>query len=556
MRKSFKNFIFYIWHSLGLPEPTPVQYDIADYLQFGPRRAQISAFRGVGKSYLTAAFVVWTLWNNPQEKIMVISAGKDRADAFSIFVKSLIENNDFLHHLKADRNKNQRDSNVSFDVGPATPSGSPSVKSVGITGQMTGSRANIIIADDIEVVGNSATHELREKLARLVTEFDAVLSPDGRIIYLGTPQNEMSLYNTLYNRGYDMRIWTARVPSEQQAQGYGAKLAPFIREMMKEKPVGAPVDPKRFDEEDLAERELSYGKSGFALQFMLDTSLSDALKFPLKLNDLIIYPVHPKDAPEEIYWTQNPLMRLKDLPNVGTAGQHYYAAEVIPEGASKMPYDAKVMTIDPSGRGEDETSYSVGFLAAGNIYCPDSGGFVGGYDDKTLESLCYIAKKHQVNEVVVESNFGDGMFTKMLTPIMNRIYPCVITEVRHNTQKERRIIDALEPVLNQHRLIIDPAVIIEDYQSAVERYTPEKATHYMMMYQMTRLSKDRGALRHDDRLEALAMMVQYFTDMLDNDQHNNAEKRKEQALDAMLENFMRECNQNSGKNKPIRLWRM
>lgn len=552
MRKSFKNFCFYIWNSLGLPPPTSVQYDIADYLQYGPRRRQIVAFRGVGKSYLTSAYAVWRLWNDPQRKLMCASAGKDRAIDFSVFVKAIINDNPFLHHLKANKKAGQRDSFVLFDVGPATPSGSPSVKSVGITGQLTGSRADTIIADDIETPANSATHELREKLGRLVTEFDAVLKPDGEVIYLGTPQNEMSLYNTLYQKGYDMRIWTARIPSELQGQSYGAKLAPFIRDLMEEKPSGTPVSP-RFDEEDLAQRELSYGRSGFALQFMLDTSLSDALKFPLKLNDLIIAPVHPENAPQEIYWSQNPLLKLKELPNVGTAGQFYYASESL-ENIQRMPYDYRVMTIDPSGRGTDETSFCVGFMAAGNIYCPESGGYVGGYEDKTLEALCYMAKKHKVNEIVVESNFGDGMFTKMLSPILNRIYPCSLEEVRHNTQKELRIIDSLEPVLNQHRLTLDPSVIDNDYNSAIDRYTPEKSTSYMMMYQMTRLSKDRGSLRHDDRLEALAMMVHYFTEMLDHDQTNNSKDRAEEALDTMLNNFMDECNQTSPEDT-IRLWR-
>src|SRR5690349_19590322 len=84
-RKDFRKFIFMLWKHLNLPDPTEIQYDIAKYLQHGPRRAIIEAFRGVGKSWLTAGFVVWTLWNNPQLKILVVSASKDRADQFSTF---------------------------------------------------------------------------------------------------------------------------------------------------------------------------------------------------------------------------------------------------------------------------------------------------------------------------------------------------------------------------------------------------------------------------------------------------------------------------------------
>ena len=255
MKKDFRNFAAHIWMELGLPPLTPVQNDIAEYLQHGPKRLQVSAFRGVGKSYLTAAFVCWLLWRDNELKIMVISAGKDRADAFAIFVRNMIKDTPLLKHMEPDKSKGERATQNIFDIRGCKASGSPSLKSVGISGQLTGSRADIIIADDIEVVSNSATHDLREKLARLVTEFDAVLTPRGRIIYLGTPQTELSLYNTLYQRGYDMRIWTALIPSEKEAAGYGAKLAPFVRELMLTVPEGTTTDPKRFTDEDLAERK-------------------------------------------------------------------------------------------------------------------------------------------------------------------------------------------------------------------------------------------------------------------------------------------------------------
>lgn len=162
----FRKFVYVVWKHLNLPDPTPVQYDIASYLQFGPKRSVIEAFRGVGKSWLTSAFVCWVLLNDPQKKILVVSASKERADAFSTFVKRLISEVPILQHLQA--GSEQRDSMVAFDVGPAKPDHSPSVKSVGITGQLTGSRADIIVADDVETPGNSATQTMRDKLSELV----------------------------------------------------------------------------------------------------------------------------------------------------------------------------------------------------------------------------------------------------------------------------------------------------------------------------------------------------------------------------------------------------
>ena len=164
MREDFKVFLTLVWKELSLPRPTRAQLAIADYLQHGPKRLQISAFRGVGKSWITAAFVLWVLFNDPDKKIMVISASKERADNFSIFCQKLIIDISWLNFL-GPKDSDQRWSRISFDVGPAKPHQAPSVKSVGITGQMTGSRAHLMIFDDVEVPANSETDICRAPAA-------------------------------------------------------------------------------------------------------------------------------------------------------------------------------------------------------------------------------------------------------------------------------------------------------------------------------------------------------------------------------------------------------
>jgi len=555
MKKDFRNFCHVIWMHLELPPLTPIQNDICTYLQYGGDRTQIIAFRGVGKSYVTAAFVCWLLWKDIEKKIMVVSAGRDRADAFAIFVRNIIRDVPFLKHLEPDKSKGERATQNIFDVAGVKPSGSPSVKSVGITGQLTGSRADVIIADDIEVVSNSTTHDLREKLARLVTEFDAVIKPSGKIVYLGTPQTELSLYNVLYTKGYDMRIWCARIPTEKQASDYGAKLAPIIRTFMQTIDAGRSTDPLRFDDEDLARRELSYGRSGFALQFMLDTSLSDGDKFPLKISDLIIMSSSGNKLPEEVYWTNNPLNVLKEPPNVAMAGQKYYSPERLSD--ERTAPQMVILSIDPSGRGKDESGYTVLELLNGNMFCRKQGGILGGYSDEALGELANIAMAYKVNKIVVESNFGDGMFTQLLKPHVHKIYPCEIEETHVTAQKELRIIDALEPVMNQHRLIFDQKVIQDDYDSARANYSPDKAPQYMLFYQLSRLSKERGSLRHDDRLDSLAQAVKYFLDYLDVNQEFQKDQRKSDSVDRVLEQFSKDwMDEHGGSNRnSIRLWR-
>ena len=537
---NFKNFLYLCWKHLSLPDPTPVQYDIADYLQSTDKRLVIEAFRGVGKSWITSAFVCHQLLLNPQKNILVVSASKTRADDFSTFTQRLISEMPLLQHLIP--RDNQRHSKVSFDVAPAKASHAPSVKSMGITGQLTGSRADIIIADDVESANNSQTQLMRDRLSETVKEFDAIIKPNtGRIIFLGTPQNEMSLYNTLEERGFKTKIWTALVPNKTQRISYGHKLADIIQG-----DEGKPTDPKRFDEIDLMERLSSYGRSGFNLQFMLDTSLSDQNRYPLKLNDLIVASGSStwKEAPAKIQWASG-TQQMKDIdpdiPNVGLKGDYWVAPLMMSEEYTK--FEGTVMSIDPSGRGEDKTAYAVLKMLHGVLYLTSIGSLDGGYSEDTMARLSNIAKKHGVNYVVIESNFGDGMATQLLKPIMAKIHPCEIEEVRHNIQKEKRIIDTLEPLMNSHRLVIDDLLIHEDFKNEPD---------HQLFRQMTRLTRDKGSLRHDDAIDALSMAAKYWVDRMDRDQTLSYNQHKEELLDRELERFMEHSiGRTQGKDRWI-----
>ena len=530
--RDFRNFLFVVWSHLNLPEPTPVQYDIAEYLQSDEKRIVIEAFRGAGKSYITSAFACHQLYLNPEVKILVVSASKIRADDFSTFTMRLIQDMPLLQHLAP--KEGQRQSKISFDVGPASASHSPSVKSAGITGQLAGSRADIIIADDIEIPNNSLTQTMRDKISEAVKEFDAVLKPDGRVVYLGTPQTEMSLYEVLPERGYRVRIWPSRYP--KGTVKYGGKLAPFIMDRLAEDSeyVGKPTDPKRFNDEDLLERELSYGRSGFSLQFMLDTSLSDANRYPLKLEDLIVMDVDNEKAPEKIIWGRD-REKIVDIPNVGLPGDFYYRP--LDTVGDYVNYTGSVLAIDPSGRGKDETAYAVVKMLNGTLHLIDFGGIEGGYNDTVLKTISVIAQRYRVNYILVEANFGDGMFTELLKPVLTKVYPCTIEEVKHNIQKEKRIIDTLEPIMNQHRLVVDQKALEKDY-SSVQHYPPEKQAKYMLAHQMTRITREKGALVHDDRIDVLSMAVAYWVEQMAADVDMEMKARKDDMLDKELERFM------------------
>jgi hypothetical protein len=507
------------------------------------------AFRGVGKSWITSAFVVHQLLLDPSKNILVVSASKNRSDDFSTFTLRIIQEIPILQGLKP--SENQRFSKIAFDVGPAPASHAPSVKSLGISSQLTGSRADIIVADDVEVANNSATQGMRDKLDEQVKEFDAIIKPldSSRIIFLGTPQCEDSIYNKLRERGYKSRIWSSEYPDDTEAiNNYGGDLAPLIADNITPETIGTSTEPLRFTDLDLEERKMSYGRTGYALQFMLNPKLSDADRYPLKINDLVVMDIDVDVAPEKVVWSSDPDNADRELPNVGLAGDRFRRpANTV---GDMIPYTGSVLSIDPSGRGKDETGYAVVKMLNGQLFVPDAGGIRGGYDTKTLQQLVAIAKDNKVNKVVIESNFGDGMFMELIKPLFRTTYPVTIEEVRHNKQKELRIVDTLEPVLNSHRLIVDPTVINNDYRSALS-YPIEQQTRYMLMYQLSRITKDRGSLVHDDRLDALSIAVGYWVQQMAADVNQSMIDRQQELMEEELTKFTDSFHKRSNNKTAI-----
>jgi hypothetical protein len=528
----FRYFLIITWRHLNLPDPTPVQLEIAEYLQHGERRKIIQGFRGVGKSWITSTYVVWRLRMNPQLKFLVVSASKDRADNFSTFTMRLINEMPLLSPLIPQ--DHQRNSKISFDVAPASADHAPSVKSQGVLGQMAGSRADEVIADDCEVPNNSFTQPMRDKLAESVKEFDAILKPGGKITFLGTPQVENSLYLTLEERGYTTRIWTARYP--EYKNNYGDRLAPRLQRNLTEGTVKPrdPVDPERFSDIDLMEREASYGRSGFNLQFMLDTTLSDQDRYPLKINDLVISSVNQEYAPEKVIWSNSPEYALTDLPCVGFNGDRFYRPAQ--EFGDFIEYTGSVMFVDPSGKGKDQTAISCVKMLNGNLYVTECLGLSGGYSDRVLERISKIARDNKINTIIVEQNFGGGMFAELLKPFLMRYHPCELKDVRNTKTKELRIIDTLEPVMNSHRLIIDRKVIEKDFRSNSNE-PPERRLKLQLVYQLSRISRHRGSLVHDDLVDSLAGAVAYWTEYMAQDEDKNIRNRKDQLLMTHLQNW-------------------
>lgn len=195
--------------------------------------------------------------------------------------------------------------------------------------------------------------------------------------------------------------------------------------------------------------------------------------------------------------------------------------------------NVSIRKVGPCSLSKDETGWCVLYLLNGYIYLMDAGGFRGGYDDVTLDKLAKKAKEWSVNECVIEGNFGDGMFLKIFSPVLTKLHQCALVEVKSSGQKEVRIADVLEPVMGAHKLVVSDSAISNDYKTARN----QDGTHdvkYSLFYQMTRLTRDRGALAHDDRLDALAIGVAYFVEAMSKNSETGADDLIEEWLEEQM----------------------
>tara|TARA_R100001082_G_scaffold10705_1_gene5868 strand:- start:1263 stop:1871 length:609 start_codon:yes stop_codon:yes gene_type:complete len=161
-----------------------------------------------------------------------------------------------------------------------------------------------------------------------------------------------------------------------------------------------------------------------------------------------------------------------------------------------------------------------------------------GYSDRTLLDILKGCKKFNVTSLVIETNFGDGIVSELFRKHLQQTKQHInVEEIRANVRKEDRIIDALEPILNQHRLVVDRSVIEWDYNSNKDA-APEERLQYMLFYQMSRMCREKGAVKHDDRLDCLAQGVKYFTDAFGISALEAIKTRKKEEWNSMLEDFL------------------
>ena len=557
---SFVPFLHDVMEELGF-DTTEIQEDIAGYIAYGPQYIMVQAQRSQAKTTIAAAYAVFCLIHSPAHRVLIISAGGTQAMEISTLIVRIIMTMDVLDCLRPDKMAGDRTSTEAFDVHHSLKGvdKSPSVACVGIDSNLQGKRADLLIPDDIESSKNSATAVQRAKLLHLTKDFISICQY-GRIVWLGTPQTMDSIYNSLPARGVAVRIWPGRYPTAKQMEFYGDKIAPIILNRLRANPdlakgggylgnQGQPLDPDMpgLDEAGLQKKERDQGEAYFQLQHMLNTTLSDALRYPLKPEKLVMMRTDMLRAPINV------VRGMLSTHMVDRAVHGFPFKLSIPATASQehQKFDSIWAYVDPApgGANADETAYAIGGFLSGNVFVLSAGGVPGGYEIEKLEWLAKHMAKFKVDGITIEKNMGFGAFRQVWTPILRKHLQCQLDDDLVTGMKEGRIINTLSPLMGRGGLIIDEAVIEEDEERS-SGYNPNLRQSYSLFFQLAKMTQTRNALVHDDRVDALEGLVRHFVPAIAQDQEKLLEAARKKAYEEMIRDPIGHGRYSHTSNKP------
>ena len=258
---------------------------------------------------------------------------------------------------------------------------------------------------------------------------------------------------------------------------------------------------------------MSKGDSLFQLQYMLDTSKADMNRFPLRLSDLIVSPdFKPASCREEYRRTNS---EYSFAVKEGKGSDRLYVSEA---DGFEVPYTKIILALDPAGAGADSFSYHILGTRNSFVFSIAHGRWATGLNRQVMHDIQAMTAKYRVNEIIVETNFGDELILNMLRP--NVRVPVI--PVKHSTQKERRIISTLEPLLNQRKLVVGEDFIQDD----------------VLMSQFCNLTTARGCLKHDDDIDVLSIGVKHLNQNLNINLKAMRDAEYQERLDQEIDKMM------------------
>jgi hypothetical protein len=548
-----------VWRHMGRDSFAPIETleeRIVLYLAQGKPFKVLLAFRGLGKTTFSQVIdVAWHAYRDPNRRFIIVSKSEPHAVKYLRGVKNIFARVPFLRHLLP--RGTCRDGATQLDFGAAEPNTQPSITALGVGGQLEGNRAHHIVADDVETKRNSMTRESQAEVRHLCAEFPNILykSADAgapvdpcKITYLGTIKTPETIYGILTRPevGFEGRGYPIVYPGPHEDV---LCLAPELKADLaagRAKP-GDAMCPSRFPLTEVAKLRaanlIATDDDGdpidFPMENMLIAKLTGEDRYPFKLRDFIVAPfkVDRDKAPLTIIWgtakSGGESTRAPIPVDVAPSSEDCFLHPFYVDSDSFAPYTGTRARVDPAGGGKDKVGLSIAGHLSGFIWVKHVAGLEGGASAANMDTIAHSLRTHGATICLVEPNFGGDSFANLLQVHCNRLmlkpgadalYPngwaCSVELAETSSgQKELRMIGHLKPALDSHRVVLDPAV----------------AADLDLQRQITRLTKARGSLPHDDKLETLAAVVHDWFEQLRLDPHASAESAKRRQLDDQLE---------------------
>ena len=537
-----------LWYEIGSQQEHPtdlvgkaplsdVEFDLIRHAvdnSAGTIRA-ILGTRGLGKTYLiSAAAVCWRLFRDPRRKIVMLSKGQRSINLTGALIRGWIGSVWFLQHLIP--GPGQPDNLTAFVVGPSKGDRQPSVSVLGVKGQLESNRAHTVIFDDVETKANTITFESRETLWSQISDATNWLYPSKSIesgecrdpmemIHCLTPKHEETIARRLEEIGVAVRAYPlcAPMPDEQTFP-----LAPVLQRKVDSGAVkpGECFFPHRFTDADVALRRMN--RSEWLRECQLVRTLGDADQYPLKLEHFIIHDFDGHLAPMHLMWGKmhgDKSTACEDVRSLGFGDDRFYrAAHVSTEFA---PFTGTRMRVDPAGKGSDKTGVACISHLNGFYFIRRFVELAGGATDENMAAIARIAYDTDTTSIKVESNFGGDAYINLLQIHVQRLrcapgersdkpkgFACHVEGVHSTGQKELRIIDGIEPVLNAHRIVTTSAI----------------ASNQSFQRQVTRITRQRGCLEHEDGLDAAAGCLSDWQDTFRADHRDPAKASQDNTI--------------------------
>lgn len=455
---SFLTF-FLIWAKLqGWAVPL-LHVRICQWLDTCDARVRVlMVFRGAAKSTIYAVWKAYKLYKSSSHRSLIYAADDKLAGKLTRDTLAVLRR----HPLCAGMLPSKPGA-LSFWVNGSTDARNPSMEAVGVNSNATGARADDADFDDVEVPKNIKTPDARLNLRQKIEESTHILVPGWQKTFVGTPHTHDSIY------------------TEQIAGGAAALRIPLFEHVVRYTETGTRT---RYRFDFVPSDDGLYVMAGI---YKFARMLVEGRDFRVKKNEIIF------DTPPEVVidicadcawperFTREEIALKRQETRTLNAWDSQYQLEAKPVSEVRLdpehiiPYNCQPIIRQSNnevgmwlgetrivgaaaywdcslGKVKSDASAFTLMLTddKGNLYWHCAEGLTGALDEQ-CRRVRELVIKHQIPRVAVETN-GPGGFVPAILRKHLAGTGCAVAEQFSISNKQTRILDAIEPALSSRFL--------------------------------------------------------------------------------------------------------